>query len=154
MAALLGTNALMQVAIVVKDIETTKVKWAEFFGIDPPPTMGSGKYEITQTVYKGEPAPDAACKMAFFSVGPNVQLELIEPNGAKSTWQDFLDEKGEGIHHIAFGVKNTDEKVAACEKAGMKLVQRGKYGDGSGEYAYFDSVPDLKCIIETLESFR
>ena len=154
MSALLGTNALIQVAIVVKDVEATKVKWAEFLGMEPPPTLGSGDFAVTQTVYKGEPAPDAACKMAFFNVGPNVALELIEPNGVKSTWQNFLDEKGEGIHHIAFGVKNTDEKAAACEKAGMKLVQRGKYGDGSGEYAYFDATADLKCIIETLESFK
>ena len=151
--ALLGTNVVTQVAIVVKDIEVTKVKWAEFFGIEPPATVGTGDFKITQTEYKGEPAPDAACKMAFFNVGPNLSLELIEPNGVKSTWQDFLDEKGEGIHHIAFGVKDTDEKIAACEKAGMKLVQRGKYGDGSGQYAYLDATADLKCIIETLESF-
>ena len=153
MSALLGTNSLVQVAIVVKDIEATKQKWAEFFGIEPPPTVNTGSYEVTKTTYKGEPAPDAACKMAFFNVGPNMSLELIEPNGVKSTWQDFLDEKGEGIHHIAFGVKNTDEKVANCEKAGMKLVQRGNYGDGSGEYAYIDATADLKCIVETLESF-
>ena len=153
MTALLGTSALIQVAIVVKDIEVTKRKWAEFFGIEPPPTMGSGSYEVTKATYMGKPAPDIGCKMAFFYVGPNVSLELIEPNGVKSTWQDFLDENGEGIHHIAFGVKNTDEKIASCEKAGMTLVQRGKYGDGSGEYAYLDATASLKCIVETLESF-
>lgn len=154
MSALLGTNVVTQVAVVVKDIEVTKVKYAEFFGVEPPPTLGSGEYEVTKTEYMGKPAPDAACKMAFFNVGPNVSLELIEPNGVKSTWQDFLDEKGEGIHHIAFGVKNTDEVVARAEKHGMKAIQRGKYGDASGEYAYLDSVADLKCIIETLESYR
>jgi len=154
MAPLMGTNNIMQVAIVVKDIEKTKVKWAEFFGIEPPPTMGSGEYEKTQATYKGSPAPDIACKMAFFDVGPGVQLELIEPNGVPSTWQDFLDEKGEGVHHIAFGVKNTGEKVAAAaEKFGWQLQQWGRYGDASGEYAYLDSVADLKCLVETLESY-
>ena len=153
MSALFGTNLVTQVAVVVRDIEVTKVKYAEFLGVEPPPTIGAGEYAITQTEYMGKPAPDASCKMAFFSVGPNVSLELIEPNGVKSTWQDFLDEKGEGIHHIAFGVKNTDEMLEKAEKFGMKVVQRGKYGDGSGQYAYLDATADLKCIIETLESF-
>ena len=67
--------------------------------------------------------------------------------------QDFLDEHGEGIHHIAFGVKSTDEKIVACEAMGMKCTQRGKYGDGGGEYAYLDATDMLKCFIETLESY-
>jgi methylmalonyl-CoA epimerase len=153
MAGLLNTNAITQVAIIVKDIEKTKVKWAEFFGIPVPSTVEAGEYEITQTVYKGEPAPNAKCKMAFFNAGPNMQLELIQPNGEKSTWQDFLDEHGEGIHHIAFSVNGTQKHLEVCEKQGIKCIQRGKYGDGGGEYAYLDTFNDFKCIIETLESY-
>ena len=153
MQGLLGTNIITQVAVIVRDIEATKVKYAEFLGVDVPPTIGGGDFDITQTNYKGSPAPRANCKMAFFDAGPQLNIELIEPNGEKSTWQDFLDEKGEGLHHIAFGVKGTDEKVEACEKFGMTLTQRGKYGDASGEYAYLDATKDLKCFIELLESF-
>jgi len=154
MNPILGTTTMTQVAIVVKDIEKTKDKWAQFLGMEQaPPTVHSGDDPaIVQAVYKGQPAPKAKCKMAFFQFG-QVEMELIEPNGEPSTWQDFLDEKGEGIHHIAFGVKNTDEKLAAAEKIGMPVVQRGKYGDGNGEYAYLDSYGDLKCIVETLESY-
>jgi len=32
-------------------------------------------------------------------------------------------------------------------------VQHGIYGDGSGEYNYLDA-PDLKCIVELLESYH
>ena len=151
MAGIIGTNIVTQIGIVVRDIEVTKAKFAAFFGIEPPPTMDSGKYEITQTIVGGQPAPDAACLMAFFDVG--IQLELIQPNDAKSTWRDFLDEHGEGIHHIAFGVKGTDEKIKAMEAFGMTLVQRGKYGGGNGEYAYLDASRDMKMIIELLESY-
>ena len=153
MAGLLNTNGIIQVGLIVKDIEKTKVKWAEFFGIPVPPTFGAGDYEITQTKYNGEPAPKAACKMAFFDAGPNMQLELIEPNGEKSTWQDFLDTKGEGIHHIAFLVNGTQKILETCESQGIKCIQQGKYGDGGGEYAYLDTEKDFKCIIETLESY-
>ena len=154
MSGILGTNAITQVALVVKDIESAKQKYASFFGIEPPPTVDSGDYKITQTTYKGEPAPKAACKMAFFKVGDNLSLELIEPNEEPSTWRDFLNEKGEGIHHIAFGVKNMNEKLEKAAEIGIETIQRGKYGDASGEYAYLDANADLKCVIELLESYQ
>lgn len=152
MAAPLGTLRVSQIGFIVRDIETTKVQFAEFLGTPVPPTVGGGDFAVTQTRVEGQPAPDANCKMAFFDL-ENIQLELIEPNGAKSTWQAFLDTHGEGIHHIAFGVKGTDEKVLACEGLGMPCTQRGRYGDGGGEYAYLDATRQLKCFIETLESY-
>lgn len=154
MEGILQTTALAQVGFIVRDIETTKRKFAEFLGVPVPPTEDAGEYEVTRTTVNGEPAPDASCRMAFFDAGPGMQIELIQPNEAPSTWRSFLDEHGEGVHHIAFQVKDTDAKAAACEASGMKCVQRGVYGDGGGQYAYFDARKDLKCFIETLESFR
>ncbi|MDR0502347.1 MAG: VOC family protein [Treponema sp.] len=153
MSGLIKTNAVIQVGLIVKDVEKTKKKWAAFFGVDVPATVESGDYKVTQTRYKGKGAPKTKCKMAFFEAGNNMQLELIEPNGEKSTWQDFLDRKGEGIHHIAFSVNGMEKILEACGKDGIKCVQQGKYGDASGEYAYLDTVKDLKCIIELLESY-
>lgn len=153
MAEPILANRLAQVGFIVRDVEATKIKFAEFFGVPVPPTCDGGKYEVAQTEVDGKPAPDANCLMAFFDL-ENIQLELIQPNGVKSTWQDFLDAHGEGIHHIAFPVKNTGEKVKAMEeKFGAVCVQRGKYGGGNGEYAYLDVQKDLKCLLETLESY-
>ena len=153
MSGLLNTNVITQVGFIVKDIETTKKKWADFFGVPVPATVNAGDPKITQTKYKGNDAPNAKCQMAFFDAGPHMQLELIQPNGEKSTWQDFLDEHGEGIHHIAFGVKGMTQVLETCGKEGLKCVQQGKYGDGGGEYAYLDSEKDYKCVIELLESY-
>jgi len=148
------TNGIVtQIALIVRDINVTAKKFAEFLGVPVPPIISAGDYKTTQTTYKGNPAPNAACKMAFFSVGANVQLELIEPNEEKSVWRDHLEEKGEGLHHIAFHVKGMDAKAKACEDFGAPCVQRGKYGNGNGEYAYFDATGDLKCFIELLENY-
>jgi len=154
MASIIGSDTLTQVGFIVRDIEVTKKKFAEFFGVDAPANIDGGKYEITGTTVMGEPAPDANCLMAFFNLNNNVQIELIQPNGIKSTWQDYLDEHGEGIHHIAFNVKNMGDKIDTCKKNGMKCVQQGKYGDGGGEYAYMDASSDLKCMIELLENYK
>lgn len=153
MSGVLGTNIVTQVGLIVKDVEEAKKKWAEFLGVEVPKTQPIGDYAVTGTEFNGEAAPNAYCWMAFFDVGPGMQLELIQPNEAPSTWRNFLDEKGEGIHHIAFQVNDSKIAVANAEGAGLKLIQRGVYGDGSGEYNYFDA-PDLKCVIETLESYK
>ena len=153
MAGVLGTHMLAQVGFIVKDVEETKKKWAAFLGVDVPPTQPIGDYAVTQTTFQGEPAPEAYCWMAFFDVGPNLQLELIQPNEKPSTWRNYLDEHGEGIHHVAFQIKDSKAMVASAEAAGLKLVQHGTYGDGSGEYNYLDA-PELKCIVELLESYN
>jgi len=150
---LIGTDTLTQVALVVNDIEKTKARLAQFFGIDAPPTINSGDYEITKTEVNGSPSPYASCTMAFFSVGNGVQLELIEPNETPSVWRDFLNERGEGIHHIAFNVKGMEAVIESCEGFGMKLVQKGNYGDGSGCYSYLDGGEGLPFILELLENF-
>ena len=152
MAGIVGTNLLAQVGFIVKDIETAKRKWAEFLGVPVPPTQGSGEYRVTQTVFEGKPAPEADSPLAFFDVGPGLQIELIQPNEAPSTWRSFLNEHGEGMHHLAFQVRDSAEQVANAEKNGLRLVQHGLYGDGSGEYNYLDA-PELKCIVELLESY-
>lgn len=152
MAGIIETNVLTQVGFIVKDVEATKKKFAEFLGLPVPPTVDGGRYEVTKTEYHGQPAPDANCLMAFFDVGGNVQIELIEPNEHPSVWRDFLNEHGEGIHHIAFHIKGMKEKIAACEAFGMKCEQKGEYGSGNGRYAYMAAYDDLKCLVELLEN--
>ena len=153
MAGAVGTHLLAQVGFIVKDIEETKKKWAAVLGTEVPPTQPCGDYAVTQTVFEGQPAPEANALLAFFDVRPGLQIELIQPNEAPSTWRNFLNEHGEGMHHLAFQVKDSKAQVRAAEESGLRLVQHGVYGDGGGEYNYLDA-PDLKCIVELLESYR
>lgn len=155
MSKILDHVKFSQVGFVVNDLETTKRVYAALFGVEVPPTVTGGEYEVNRCTVFGEPAPDAACNMAFFDLRPGVQLELIEPNDAHSVWRDILNEKGEGIHHIAFNVDDTDAVVKVLvEEYGAVVEQHGLYGDASGQYTYLDAQKTLKCRIELLESFR
>ena len=153
MEGIIGTDVVTQIAIIVEDIDRAKQAYADFFGVPVPETQEPGPFEVTQTQYKGEPAPKAKARLAFFSVGEHLQLELIEPNGEASVWQDHLDQHGEGFHHIAFQVKGMDSMLERCEEAGLETVQRGRYGNGGGEYAYLDALKDLKIFVELLENY-
>ncbi|MCL1995235.1 MAG: VOC family protein [Defluviitaleaceae bacterium] len=145
----LNTSEVTQIGIIVKDIETTAKKYSEFLGLPIPPIVETGELSESQATFNGQPCP-ARAKLAFFKVGDNISLELIQPDDQPSTWREFLDTKGEGIHHIAFGIKDTKAHIEKLAGLGIPLAQKGEYE--GGRYAYFDATKDLKIIFETLEN--
>lgn len=114
--------------IIVQDIEAKARAWADILGLPVPEIMITDTYECAQTEYNGRPT-DARAKLAFFHLG-QVDLELIEPVGKPSTWQDQLDGHGDSLHHIAFEIKGMAEKTAYLGAKGLPLVQRGEYTGG------------------------
>jgi catechol 2,3-dioxygenase-like lactoylglutathione lyase family enzyme len=148
MGEALGSKVVTQVGLIVRDVEETAKAYAEVFGVDVPQWFLTDPEDVAQTRYHGQPTP-ARAKLAFFDMG-SIQLELIEPVGGPSTWQEFLDAHGEGVHHIAFVVEGMGEQVDLLGRKGMPLVQRGEYT--GGRYAYIDSQAQLKVILELLEN--
>lgn len=147
---LLPNNVVTQVAIVTDNIERTAARWAEVLGVEVPPIRWTDPREQAHTEYRGAPTEGRA-KLAFFELGAQVRLELIEPDEEPSTWREFLETHGPGLHHIAFMVKGMDEVLARLEAHGMPLVQKGDYT--GGRYAYVDAEGVLGCILELLENF-
>jgi len=80
-----------QIGIVVKDIETTMKFYEKMFGIEPFPTVESY-------------VNSAKLKIGLFQLG-EVQIELIQVVEGESIHSRFLEEKGEGLHHLGFFVR-------------------------------------------------
>ena len=144
----MGSKTICQIAIVVRDIEKTARAWADLFGVAVPEWRLTGPGDETNTRYRGQPS-SARAKLAFIQFD-NISLELIEPVGAPSVWQEVLDAKGECVHHVAFRVKGADEHVAMLDAKGMPLIQSGDYTGGC--YRYIDSAGTLGVILELLEN--
>jgi methylmalonyl-CoA/ethylmalonyl-CoA epimerase len=139
-----------QIGIVVKNIEKTRANWAKLLGVQEPPITETEDLETTHTTFRGKPSR-ARAKLAFFEL-ENITLELIEPIGEPSTWQEFADRTGGGIHHVAFNVENLDGALENLGKAGIGIEQRGDYKGGC--YVYVDSTSKLGGMIELLHSHR
>ena len=144
-------STIIQIGFIVENLEETKHKVAKFLNVPVPQTVNSGEYAVTQTEYRGQPAPEAQCYMAFFYFG-NLQVEFIQPNDAPSAWREFLETKGEGMHHLAFKAKGMKKDIQNFDDFGYPLLQKGEYRGGNGRYAFFDTIKDLKFFIELLES--
>lgn len=148
MEQMLNTNVIAQIGILVHDIEKTSQAYADFFGIPNPGWSITAAVDEAQTEHRGERS-EARAKLAFFNMG-SLQLELIEPDEHPSTWREYLDEHGEGPHHIAFRIQGMKETVMKLERNQMPLLQKGEYT--GGRYAYIDTMEPLKVIIELLEN--
>jgi methylmalonyl-CoA/ethylmalonyl-CoA epimerase len=143
-----GCKTIIQIAIVCKDIETTARRWAALLGVDPPKNFSTDPGLECDMVYRGKPS-NAQAKLAFLEAGA-CQLELIQPLGPGSSWQEQLDQCGESIHHIAFKVKDIDSSLRACREMGMPVLHQGRFGNKDGSYAYLDSKSQLGAVIELL----
>ncbi|HUX96232.1 MAG TPA: VOC family protein [Bacteroidales bacterium] len=149
-APLISSKTVTQVAIIVTDIDKARNNWAEVLGVKVPEVSIGESNSSRPTLYKGKPS-DAKAKLAFLSM-ENLQIELIQPLGGKSTWQEFLDKNGEGIHHIAFWVKDINGLEKEFQLQGMPTVMSGGW-DG-GAYSYISSEKQLGCILELLENYN
>ena len=145
----LDTNVICQIGLIVRDIERTAKAYADIFGMDIPEIRITDTEEITHIKFRGAPT-QARAKLAFFQMG-SLSLELIEPVGDPSTWKEFLDEHGEGVHHIAFRIKGMDRVLASLNAKDISTIQQGDYT--GGRYAYVDSAPVLGVILELLENY-
>ena len=146
---MLGTDVVTQIGIIVRDIEKTARDYAEFLGQPMPSINPTGTYDKALTQYYGRPT-QARAKLAFLRVNQNLDIELIEPDEHDSVWRDFLENKGEGVQHIAFVVNGMRSVTAKLVDAGFPLTMKGEY-DG-GRYAYFNTFDKLKVDSELLEN--
>ncbi len=58
---------------------------------------------------------------AFFKTG-EIKIELLQSSDEDGVISDFINKKGEGIHHIAFEVENIYEEMKRLKEEGFKLI--------------------------------
>lgn len=148
MKEILKADVVAQIGIVVRDIEKACENFSRIFGLEKPNIIITDIYQKSKTEYRGNPTY-ARARLAFFNF-KNIVIEFIEPDENPSTWREFLDTHGEGIHHLGFEIKGMKEKIENFKEMGIEVVQKGEYE--GGRYAYIDTLKELKFIIELLEN--
>lgn len=149
-------SRIWQIGIVVRDAERTAANLTEMFSLKNEALINrvgrafSSKYDCG-TVYRGDDKSMASCITCCLEFD-NVEIELIQPYGeAPSEWKRFLDEKGEGIHHLGVKIEDTEEFKKIFESRGCEEIQTGNWGEG--EYHYFDARKELGFVVEGLKFY-
>lgn len=83
-----------------------------------------------------EEVPSQRVKTAFFDVG-GVHLELLEPTSPDSPVAKFIEERGEGIHHVAFRTDNIDGQLEQASSGGVRLIHAKPFDGAAGKQVAF-----------------
>jgi hypothetical protein len=138
---------VVQVGIVVRDAVATANAWTERFQLAPPhiidwPPPGRNLEETC--TYRGERG-DFRMRLAFVETA-SIQLEFIEPLEGNNIYAEFLEQHGEGLHHILFEV---DDPKAVAAGLNAPILQSGGSTLRPGAlWTYLDTQEILGCIVE------
>lgn len=143
-------SAIQQVCVVCNDLHQTMENYWNILGIGPWAVLDFGSPMVPDLQYYGKPIW-GRYRGAFCQVGP-IEMELFETLEGDSIYQDWIDEQGEGLHHIKFLVEDLDVDRVTSElaKQGFPAIQEGHFGpELKNHFAYFDMRKPLKAIMET-----
>lgn len=71
--------------------------------------------------YKVEEIKNQKVKTAYFKVG-DTKIELLESTDNEGPIGKFIEKRGEGLHHIAFGVDNLKSSLSELSDKNIKLI--------------------------------
>ena len=125
------------VSVMVKDIDKA-IQHYDTLGVGPfPPTIGPKGVPLIAQSLRSQKS-DFAMDLRYAESGfGGLKFEIVEPLEGESIYKEFLDKKGEGVHHIAFTVDDLDVEIAQMAEKGFKVIQTGQ--TARGKFAYFDT---------------
>jgi methylmalonyl-CoA/ethylmalonyl-CoA epimerase len=154
----LSSLRVAHVGLVIRDIDAKVARWAVALGVAAPAVSQTPPPEVSQLSYRGS-ASAARARQAVLRM-PGFAVELLEPIGeGDSAWHEFLRERGEGMHHLAFATQDATQDQASryardLTALGCTVFQSGRWPSGpansSGSYLYFDSAAPLGAVLELL----
>jgi methylmalonyl-CoA epimerase len=83
-----------------------------------------------------EEVPSQKVRTAFFSIG-DTHIELLEPTDPSSPIAKFLENKGEGFHHIGYLVDDLEAQLQTAEQNGCALTSRVPVEGAGGKRIVF-----------------
>ena len=136
---------LKHIAVVVRDMDKAIQHYTDL-GLCAAGEFRS--FEVAaKATYRGREIP-LEMRISLARLG-EAQLELIEAREGDNPYWDFLKEKGEGMHHLAFTVDDLEAEVAGAAERGVGVLLSGSTGRGG--FAYLDSAATGGTYIELMQ---
>ncbi len=101
-------NKIEHLGIAVKDLEASEQIFQDLLGTAP---------------YKREEVASEGVMTSFFRIGES-KIELLQATSEESPIAQFIEKKGEGIHHIAFDVSDIYGEISRLQKLGYTMIHK------------------------------
>ncbi|HEY9488445.1 MAG TPA: methylmalonyl-CoA epimerase [Chryseosolibacter sp.] len=130
---------LEHIGIAVKDLKEANKLFAHLLGTEH---------------YKIEEVQSEGVRTSFFNIG-GVKIELLEATGENSPIARFIDKKGEGIHHLAFEVRDINESLKKYADLGFEVIgQEPKKGADDKMIFFLHPKSTNGVLIELCEEIK
>ena len=138
---------LCQVGVVVRDLDSAIENYRKLLGMEPSRVIERSPTAPGKKYYKGIEF-DFFQRVALYDLG-DIEFEILQPFGEASALSDFLQEHGEGIHHVAFDTENFIETESHLEDCGAHKIQTGPTSRHPAlQWGFFDTGRQLGTMIE------
>ena len=127
---------LHHVCIAVKDIRDTVKFYQDTFGI--------GKVNVQEVT-------DQKVLAALVRIG-GTELEFIQPTDPTTGVARFIEQRGEGVHHICFEVDHLAETLKGMEAKGVQLIDKAPRKGLAGMIAFMHPRSTRGVLIELVDS--
>jgi methylmalonyl-CoA/ethylmalonyl-CoA epimerase len=125
---------IAHVGIAVPDLEQALPFYREVLGLEPH-------------------APETADGATILSLPfGDTEVELLAPDSPDGPIAKFLARRGPGIHHICYRVPDLDAALAACRRAGYRLIdETPRSGAGGRRIAFVHPKATAGILLELTE---
>ena len=140
---------ISQIAVVVSDLEKTMEQYTKLLGWGPWNVYRHEPPRLHHTVVRGQQT-DYTMLGAETHVG-DMGFELLQPLEGPSIYKEWLEQHGEGLHHVAVMLHDFEESALLkrrFDEIGAHVLMGGRIGE-TIEFFYLDTEPSLKIILES-----
>jgi methylmalonyl-CoA mutase C-terminal domain/subunit len=93
-------------------------------------------------------------KVAFIKIG-ETRLELLEAMSENSPIAQFIQKRGQGVHHVALGVTNIQDRINEMKSNGIKMINEAPVsGAGGASVAFMHPSSTHKVLFELCEKVK
>ena len=135
---------IIQTAQVVRDLDATMRYYWETFGIGPWEVYIFGAPAVRDSMVRSKPSTHTYLLAVTWLA--DVQLELMQPLTGRSIYDECLECKGEGLHHLKLYYKDCHAALERFRAKGISVIQSGKID--ADEFYYLDTEKALGYVIE------
>ncbi len=129
-------NRIYHLGYAVEDIEAASHFYRENFGAEPT---------------EPEVVEEQGIIATMFRVGGSM-VELVQPTGPDTPVGRFLQRRGEGFHHVAYGVDDLEAILRELRKNGVEIIdEEPRVGVGGARMAFVHPKSTFGVLTELVE---
>lgn len=116
----------------MEGIEAALDAWCDVFDVPRPEIRVTAAQPNPNETYRGEVASYGLKFAVIDAADRGFVIEIHEPDHTPSTFREYLDKHGAGVHHLGFEVGAArDAVVEEFAEKGYPIRNVGVYADGS-----------------------